>query len=212
MNPSDIIFQIIIEFLNTFSLVAGILGIFLFAVMLRSLQTLKIMGKTFNRTFSLKRMERGLNRKMGQNLHFFLISHPHLFGFFLSLISFILILVFSFKIQPEALPPLFHISQEKVPVLILFFQTLKLLGLISLTCVFVFGLLLVFRKELAEKFCITVDRWYNIDDSIENKLEETISKDIDTISFLMNKSIGWTGLVLSLFLVLLSLYNLLKMV
>ena len=89
-------------------------------------------------------------------------------------------------------------------------QSFQWFTVCALGFVFFYGILLVFHKKLAERLNHTFDTWYNLDKVIEKKFEKTITKDIDTVSFLRNKHVGWTGLIISLFLIFLAIINLLS--
>lgn len=209
MTASEFFTQILIDFLLYFPLVAGLFGLILFFIMLRSLSTLKKIGQIFNKTFSLKKVEANLNRNVGKSLSYILVLHPGILGAFLCIISLLLTFFFAFKIEPDKFIKILHVKEQVGLLLEILMQVLQWLGIVCLSFVFFYSLLLLFKQELAFKFFRAFDKWYNIDETIEKKMERTISKDIDTISFLLSKSVGWTGLTISFILTLLSLYNLL---
>jgi hypothetical protein len=212
MTQAQFFLDIMLEFFAYFALIAGILGIILFTLMLKNLKFLKFMGQVFNRAYSLKKLEHGVNHKIGESLSFILLLHPAIFGTFLCAVSVFLIFIFSTRIELEKFVNIFHVQQSTKAMFLMGMQSFQLLMIISLGLVFLYGLLLVFRQRTAMNMVKRFDKWYRIDESIEKKLETTVSKDIDTISFLRNKMIGKIGLIISIILLIIAMLDIILVI
>ena len=207
MKQTQFFLEIFIQFFAYFALAAGIMGIFLFSLMLKNLKLLKTLGNIFNRVYDLKKVEQGINCKMGDSMSFILLLHPGIFGTFLSSISVFLVFLFSFRIDLEKFVDIFHLQKNPKMLFLVLMQSFQWLMMIALGFVFIYGILLIFRQKTAMNMVKRFDRWYRLDDSIEKKLEMTVSKDIDTISFLRNRMIGMTGLTVSILLSIIAILD-----
>lgn len=206
---SRIAFEITVEFLAYFCLVAGISGSILFFLMLNNLKFLRRLGQIFNTVYSVKKMENSVNRTMGESLSYILLLHPGIFGAFLCMVSVLLISVFAFKIDAEKFVNIFHVQQNVKVLFLMGIQSFQWLMGISLSFVFIYGVLLIFKQKTAMGMVKKFDRWYRFDESIENSLDRTVSKDIDTISFLLHRHVGMVGLILSIILTIIALLDIL---
>ena len=206
----EVFYTILIEFSAYFSLVAGILGLFLFVTMINSLSFLKKLGQLFNRIYSLKKMEKTVNGNIDLNMKKFLFMYSTFSGLCLCFLSGFPIVFLTCKVDMEKFAVLLPVKSSYHIILLTGLQSFQWFTVCALGFVFLYGILLLFHKKLAERLNQIFDTWYNLDEAIENKFEKTITKDVDTVSFLRNKHVGWTGLIISLFLILLAVINLLR--
>ena len=58
-----IVYNILIESSEYFTVVAGAIGMGLFIVMILTLDLLRSLGKVFNRPYSIKKMEEAINKR-----------------------------------------------------------------------------------------------------------------------------------------------------
>ncbi|MBN1521323.1 MAG: hypothetical protein JW928_02220 [Candidatus Aureabacteria bacterium] len=205
---AKILFDILIEFSAWFALASGLLGISLFAVMLASLGFLKKLGKIFNKTFSVRKIELAVNKNFEWNMKKLFFTHSKISGSALCLISFFLALFLAFRIDMEKFLEVLKVKVEHRMVWLIGMQSFQAIVVSALFLVFFYGLILFFCTDFAKKLSNHFNRCYDIEEKLKVKLEKTITKDIDTISFLRNKPIGLTGLILSIILVALALYDL----
>ena len=199
--------EIFIDFSAYFSLTAGILGIILFLIMIGSLSMLKKLGQFFNNTYSVKKVEAAVNHKVTFNIRDTIFSYSRFSGISLCVISFTIIIFFLFKLDTEKFVVFF--SYKKIPVIIfiMLMQGFQYMMIFFLGLVFIYGIILIVMPQRGRRFNDFFDKWYDIDNTIEEQFEKTITKDIDTVSFLRNKHVGYTGLIFSIILTLLALIN-----
>jgi hypothetical protein len=201
----------LIEFSVWFSLAAGLIGTALFSVMLFSLGLLRTLGQIFNETYSMKALEARFNRRFNIRMRNMMMAHPATSGSALAAVSLLLFLFFALGLDAARIAALCGAGSARALALAAL-QFVQWTALAAFGFCFVFGLLLAARKGLAEKLCDRFDAWYSIDEKIEDRLEKTITKDIDTISFLRQKTIGMAGLTISVILTLIALYDILFVV
>jgi hypothetical protein len=207
MNTDKILFHILIDFTKYFSLFSSIAGILLFCCMLVSLRMLKKFGFFFNKTYNSNKLETMLNKSVLADFSNSILSHSIISSFTLFVISSFLLNFFIFQFNPSKIYVLFF-SACSQNVLLIFLKTLQKLFILFFILICIFSLLVIFRKKYADFLIRHLDSPYDFDKLIEDKLDSTISKDVDTICFLRNKLIGTTGLVLSICLFFLSIRNL----
>ena len=97
----EVFYTILIEFSAYFSLVAGILGLFLFVTMINSLSFLKKLGQLFNRIYSLKKMEKTVNGNIDLNMKKFLFMYSTFSGLCLCFLSGFPIVFLTCKVNME---------------------------------------------------------------------------------------------------------------
>ncbi len=201
-------FDVIVKFSLIFSFVAGLLGVILFLIMIFSLDLLRDIGNFFNRAFSLKKIERRINEfRQIDNIFF---KYSKLIGIFI-VISGILVIYSMFKnVNIEELNDIFNIKDTNWPFIFAMFKTMWLFTIISLCAGVIFGFVLIFDKDVAKEWSSFINKWYDSDE-IEERLDNTILKDTDTICFLHNKIVGVFGLTASVFLLVLSSIRIYKM-
>jgi hypothetical protein len=190
-----------------FALVSGIFGALLFIVMLLSLDGLKRMGEIFNTSYSVKKIENAVNAKA--DIENALFSRAKMLGFFVSIASIWIFIFLIFQLDVEKVLGILSVRQNLQPFYLALLQTAKLFSILSIVFSFLFGLILIFDRNSAEKISSFFSNWYSTE-NIEKKLDETILKDTDTICFLHNKFVGLLGFLASVILLGFSVINMLK--
>lgn len=190
-----------------FALVSGIFGALLFIVMLLSLDGLKRMGEIFNTSYSVKKIEKAVNAKA--DIENALFSRAKMLGFFVSVASIWIFIFLIFQLDVEKVLGIFRVRQNLQPFYLALLQTAKLFSILSVVFSFLFGLVLIFDRNSAEKISSFLNSWYSTE-SIEKKLDETVLKDTDTICFLHNKFVGLLGFLASIILLGFSIINVMK--
>ncbi|MCK5707388.1 MAG: hypothetical protein KAI43_07015 [Candidatus Aureabacteria bacterium] len=199
-----IIFNILIESSEYFAIIAGILGLMLFFTMSFSLDILKILGKLFNRPYSTKNIEQSVNKTT--NIENALYARSMLVGAIVSFASVWIFFFLVFQLDLEKIIKILSIKHEMIPFMLALFQTAKLFSIFSIVICFIFGLILSFDRNSAEAISNKLNSWYDTE-RLEEKLDNTIFKDTDTICFLHNKFFGFLGLIASIILLVLAITN-----
>jgi len=206
----NIMFEIFLEFSAYFALLAGVLGMVLFGLMIKSLVTLKQLGSLLNRVISTQGIEKNLNQRISMEWSQWVIKYPTLSGPILCLVSTWIFIFLVFNFNSEEIIAALKLNGPTVVVWNICLQSLQWIGIVGIVGVFWIGIALIMNPNLVEMMCTAVDQWFDIDEALSKKLDKTVSKDIDTISFLRSKTIGWAGFIFSSVLFTLSLANLLK--
>ncbi|MBN1521488.1 MAG: hypothetical protein JW928_03055 [Candidatus Aureabacteria bacterium] len=202
-----IFFSILIESSEYFTLIAGACGMALFIIMLLTLDFLREIGKLFNRQYSVKDIEKTINKRT--DIEHFVYARSKILGIAIFLASFYVLVFLIFNLDLEKILSLINIKQTLRPFVLALIQTAKLFTILSITFSIFFGIVLIFDRSSAEKMSNFFNSWYSTEE-LEEKLDETILKDTDTICFLHNRLIGCLGFLASLFLFGMALFNLLS--
>ena len=200
-----IITDIFIESSEIFTVVAGGLGIGLFIVMIITLDILRALGKVFNRPYSVKQMEKTVDKR--KDIEKLLYRQSKVLGIIIVISSVYVFLFLFYKLDLEKILSLLKVKSAMQPFTLALLQTAKLFSIFSMILAFIFGIILFVDKSSAEKISDIFSTWYSTEE-LEDKLDETIFKDTDTICFLHNKFIGFLGLVASVILFGLAVANL----
>jgi hypothetical protein len=202
-----IIWDILIQSSEYFTVLAGALGVILFLCMILSLDGLRGMGGLFNRSYSVKNVQNEINRKRDIEKMFY--DNSRFFGLAIILAS-AWVLFFLFKqLDINKIIAIMKVRSNLQPFTLALLQTAKLFSVLSVVFAFIFGLVLIFDRSSAERLSVFFSSWYSTE-GLEDKLDETVLKDTDTICFLHNKFIGLLGFLASAILVLLAVMNLNK--
>ena len=193
----QIIWDILVESSEYFSMVAGIMGILLFVIMLFSLDILRGAGKLFNNSYSVKNMEDTVNKTT--SIEKFIYSRSRFIGAIVICATIYIFIFLMRELDLERIMSVLKVRSTFRPFTLALMQTARLFSIISMAFAFLFGIVMVFDKNSAEKISDFLNDWYSTEE-IENKLNETVLKDTDTICFLHNKFFGILGLLASLIL------------
>jgi len=199
-----IFFDILVESSQYFTVIAGVIGIALFVIMLFSLNFLKTLGVFFNRYYSVKKIEKAVNKR--KDIEHIFYKRSKILGAIITGASVYVLIFLLFNLDIEKVLKLMNIKQTLYPFFLALFQTAKLFTILSISFAAVFGILLIVSSDSAEKVSSFFNNWYSTEE-LEEKLDETILKDTDTICFLHNRIIGGLGLLASMLLFFMSLSN-----
>jgi len=200
-------FDVFIKSSLIFSFVAGLLGVFLFSVMIMSLDLLRDLGNFFNKSFPVKKIEKKMNSSKNIDDTFF--KYSKVFGVLIIAGGLYIFYALLKGMKIEAMKTVFNISDVNWPFILALLKTIWLFTLVSVIAGIIFGLLLIADTDVAKDLSSLFNKWYDYDE-IEQRLDDTVLKDTDTICFLHNKIVGIFGLTASVFLLILSSINLYK--
>ena len=201
------IINILIESSEYFTIIAGAIGIGVFVVMMLTLDLLRSLGKLFNRPYSIKKMEQTVNKR--KNIEKSLYDRSKILGTIIAIASIYILFFLFVKLDLGKIMEIISIESTMQPFTLALLQTAKLFSILSTFFSGLFGLVLIFDKHSAEKISDFFNNWYSTEE-IEEKLDETVFKDTDTICFLHNKFIGFLGFFASLILFGLAFFNIIS--
>ena len=201
------IFDILIVFSAWFSLIAGIFGIVLFLVMLLSLRLLRKLGQIFNKTYSIKKMEYILSKNIEFNLKKLFFKYAKWAGSILCIVCVFIIFFLVYRVDINSFLNVLKVKPEFKMLWLIILQSFQAVFVGALLFAFFYGIMLIFCEDFAKKLNESFSRTFNIDEKIQESFEKTITKDIDTISFLRNRVIGLVGFLISVILTILAVYD-----
>lgn len=190
-----------------FSIVAGALGIMLFLIMLSNLDILRIAGKLFNTSISTKEIEQSVNRQTDLEKIFY--AYPKPLGFIIVVASSYVIFFLFVQLDIENILNMINMKTNLRPFAQALLQTAHVFCMLSMIVSIIFGIIMMACKESAEKISLFCSQWLNTE-QFQEKLDETVMKDTDTICFLHHKILGVLGLMVSVLLILFAVSNIMK--
>lgn len=197
--------HITLPYVESLTLLFGVLGFLVSLVLLTSLDLMKIISNFFNKQVDVDRKFKFLNTYVRAD--FLFSRYPLYSGIVLSAASLFVLYFLCFRLDLLVL-----IHKMRVPEKLQMFVTCLLHSMTLFTKLtagvgLLSGVLLIFCPSFFKKIESKVDYWI-MTEPLEEKLNE-IHKDTDTICFLHSLLIGILGVISSMFLIILSISNLL---
>jgi hypothetical protein len=186
--------EIFLRFAQIMTVVAGISGIALSLLLLFSPNLVRTLSDFFNYQLNLEKRLNSLNKyfQIGPIIY----RHNIFFGSCLIAGSVFALIFLFFKLNVTFA----NIINEII------FDSMILLGKISMTAGIILGFFLLFSPKTIEKVESKMNLWLDTQ-QIVDKLDE-FHDDIDTVFFRHAKSFGLVGLIISTVLFILSIVNL----
>ena len=197
--------QMALQALDMFTLVFAILGITFSLLLLFSPNLARTVSNLFNRNINLDRRIAFLDKELHADVFFY--RHNIIFGLFLILGSAFSLVSFFFKLDVSAFASIFFVSEDYYSAHEILFDAVVWLGKIACFFGLLFGALLVFAPNSMKK----------IETRLNSKIEtkgmferlDTPRSSLDMIAFRMPTVFGFSCLVVSFLLLMLSINNLL---
>ena len=195
---------IALPYLESLTLLFGVLGFLVSLILIFSLDLMKITNNFFNQQIEVDNKLKCLNRHIQTDLFY---RHPILTGSMLVTGSLIVLSFLCFRLDILLLIQKLHIHKNWELLVVCFFYSMALFSKLTSAIGILAGLLMIFYPSGFKKIENKMNYWI-LTQPLEDKLNE-LHKDTDTICFLHSFFIGILGIISSSFLVVLSISNLL---
>ena len=202
----QIIQQIGLQVVEILTLVFGILGVTFSLLLMYSPNLTKSISSVFNRSVDIDDKVNYLDKDIQIDSYFY--SHNMLFGTCLVAGSVFSLIFFFFKLDVSSFANIFFVSNRHLSTSEMIFSAVSWIGKVA--CVFgIFvGTMLVFAPNKMRNIETKLNSWFETR-HVFDKLDDS-NRDLDTIFFRRPVFFGALGLIVSLFIIVLSILNLLS--
>jgi len=201
-----IIQQIGLQAVEILTLVFGILGVTFSLLLMYSLNLTKSISAVFNRHVDIDDKMSYLNKDVQIDSYFY--SHNMLFGTCLVAGSIFSLIFFFFKLDVSSFANIFFVSNRHLSTNEMIFSAVSWIGKVACFFGLFFGTMLFFAPNKMRHIETKLNSWFETRHLFE-KLDNS-DRDLDTILFRRPMFFGAIGLIVSLFIIILSILNLLS--
>ena len=134
----EVLGNIFIESSEYFALVAGALGVGLFLVMFLTLDFLRDLGKLFNRSYSVKEMEKAVNKR--QDIEKALYARSKIISLMIIIASVYVLIFLFFKLDLDKIITILSVKPTMKPFTLALLQSAKLFSIFSFVVSLIFGI------------------------------------------------------------------------
>lgn len=201
----QIIQQIGLQAVEILTLVFGILGVTFSLLLMYSPNLTKSISAVFNRPVDIDGKMTCLNKDVHIDSYFY--SHNMLFGTCLVAGSIFSLIFFFFKLDVSNFANIFFVSHQYLSTNEMFFSAVSWVGKVACFCGLFFGTILFFAPNKMRNIETKMNTWFETRHIFE-KLDNS-NRELDTILFRRPLFFGSVGMILSCFIIVLSILNLL---
>ena len=202
----QIIQQIGLQAVEILTLVFGILGVTFSLLLMYSPNLTKSISAVFNRRVDLDDKMTYLNKDVHIDSYFY--SHNMLFGTCLVAGSIFSLIFFFFRLDVSTFANIFFVSNRHLSTNEMIFDAVSWIGKVACFFGLFFGTMLFFAPNKMRHIETKLNSWFETRHLFE-KLDNS-DRDLDTFLFRRPVFFGAIGLIISLFIIVLSILNLLS--
>lgn len=202
----QIIQQIGLQAVEILTLVFGILGVTFSLLLMYSPNLTKSISGVFNRYVSIDDKMASLDKDI--QIESYIYSHNMLFGTCLVAGSVFSLIFFFFKLDVSSFANIFFVSHQHLSTNEMIFSAVSWIGKVACFFGLFFGAMLFFAPNKMRHIETKLNFWFETR-QLFDKLDDS-KRELDTILFRRPVFFGALGLILSLFIIVLSILNLLS--
>lgn len=201
-----IIQQIGLQVVEILTLVFGILGVTFSLLLMYSPNLTKSISSVFNRSVDLDDKITYLDKDIQIDSYFY--SHNMIFGTCLVAGSIFSLIFFFFKLDVSSFANVFFVSNRHLSTNEMIFSAVSWIGKVACFFGIFVGTMLLFAPNKMRQIETKLNSWFETR-HVFDKLDDS-KRDLDTILFQRPVFFGAVGLIVSLFIIVLSILNLLS--
>ncbi|MGD8766009.1 MAG: hypothetical protein PVG87_27120 [Desulfobacteraceae bacterium] len=201
-----IIQQIGLQVVEILTLVFGILGVTFSLLLMYSPNLTKSISNVFNRYVDIDDKVSYLDKDIQIDSYFY--SHNMLFGTCLVAGSVFSLIFFFFKLDISSFANIFFVSNQHLSTNEMIFSAVSWIGKVACFFGILVGTMLLFAPNKMRQIETKLNSWFETR-HVFDKLDDS-NRDLDTILFQRPMFFGAVGLIVSLFIIVLSILNLLS--
>ena len=201
-----IIQQIGLQVVEILTLVFGILGVTFSLLLMYSPSLTKSISSVFNRYVDIDDKVSYLDKDIQIDSYFY--SHNMLFGTCLVAGSVFSLIFFFFKLDVSSFANIFFVSNRHLSTNEMIFTAVSWIGKVACFLGILVGTMLLFAPNKMRQIETKLNSWFETR-HVFDKLDDS-NRDLDTILFQRPVFFGAVGLIVSLFIIVLSILNLLS--
>ena len=202
----QIIEQIGLQVVEILTLVFGILGLTFSLLLMYSPNLTKSISGVFNRSVDIDDKVTYLDKDIRIDSYFY--SHNIIFGFCLVAGSVFSLIFFFFKLDISSFANIFFVSSRHLSTSEMIFSAVSWIGKVACILGILVGTLLFFAPDKMRHIETKLNSWFETR-HLFDKLDDS-NRELDTILFRRPVFFGALGLIVSLFIIILSVLNLLS--
>jgi hypothetical protein len=202
----DIIQQIGLQVVEILTLVFGILGVTFSLLLMYSPNLTKSIGSVFNRYVDIDDKVTYLDKDFRIDSYFY--RHNIIFGTCLAAGSVFSLIFFFFKLDVSGFANIFFVSHRHLSTNEMIFSAVSWVGKVACFFGIFFGTMLFFAPNKMRKLATKLNFWFDTR-HVFDKLDDS-NRELDTILFRRPMFFGAVGLIVSLFIIVLSILNLIS--
>jgi hypothetical protein len=197
---------IILDAVEILTLVFGILGITFSLLLIFSPSLTKSISAVFNRYVNFDEKVSYLDKDV--QVDSFIYSHHVIFGLSLAAGSVFALVFFFFKLDVSTFANIFFVSGKYATTNKMIFEAVTWIGKVACFFGFICGILLLAAPQKMKRIENVMNSWFETS-PVFDKLDES-NRELDTLFFKYPVVYGSFGLIISLFIIVLSILNLLS--
>ena len=201
-----IIQQIGLEAVEILTLVFGVLGVTFSLLLMYSPNLTQSISSVFNRYVDIDHKVKYLDKDVQIDSYFY--SHNMLFGTCLVAGSVFSLIFFFFKLDVSNFANIFFVSNRHLSTHEMIFSAVSWIGKVACFFGIFVGTMLLFAPNKMRQIETKLNSWFETR-HVFDKLDDS-TRDLDTIPFQRPVFFGAVGLIVSLFIIVLSILNLLS--
>ncbi len=201
----QILQQIGLQAVEILTLVFGILGMSFSLLLIFSPTLSRSISAVFNRHVSIDETVTYLDKNV--RVDSFIYNHNMLVGTCLVAGSIFSLIFFFFKLDVSNFANIFFVSHQYLSTNEMFFSAVSWVGKVACFCGLFFGTILFFAPNKMRNIETKMNTWFETRHIFE-KLDNS-NRELDTILFRRPLFFGSVGMILSCFIIVLSILNLL---
>lgn len=198
-----VFWQIGFQSVEILTLVFGILGITFSLLLLFSPTLIQSVSHVFNRYINVDQKIAVIDKSI--QIDSFVYSHHVLFGLCLMAGSIFSLIFFFFRLDISTFANVFFVSEKYISTNKMVFYVVSWIGKVACILGLIVGTLLTFRPAGMKKIEHRLNAWFETRPMVE-KLDRP-THNLDTFLFQHPVAFGIAGLILSFFIVVLSILN-----
>ena len=198
--------QIALEVVEILTLVFGILGITFSLLLIFSPSLTKSISAVFNRNVNFDDTVSYLDKDI--SVDSFIYSHNVIFGICLSAGSAFALIFFFFSLDVSSFANIFFVSGKYVSTNKMIFEAVSWIGKVACFVGLICGIILFIAPEKMKRIEKVMASWFETR-PVFDKLDES-KRELDTLFFRHPLVCGTIGLIISVFVIVLSILNLLS--
>ena len=198
--------QIVLEAVEILTLIFGILGITFSLLLIFSPSLTRSIGAVFNRYVSLDEKMRYLDKDVPVDS--FIYSHHVIFGICLIAGSAFALIFFFFRLDVSSFANIFFVSGKYISTNKMIFDAVSWIGKVACFAGLICGIILFVAPQKMKRIENITSSWFETR-PVFDKLDDS-KHELDTLFFRHPVIYGSIGLIISLFIIVLSILNLLN--
>jgi hypothetical protein len=202
----NIIQQIGLQAVEILTLVFGILGMTFSLLLMYSPNLTQSISSVFNRYVDIDHKVKYLDKDIQVDSFFY--SHNMLFGTCIVAGSIFSLIFFFFKLDVSNFANIFFVSNRHLSTNEMIFSAVSWIGKVACFFGILVGTMLLFAPNKMRQIETKLNSWFETR-HVFDKLDDS-NRDLDTILFQRPMFFGAVGLIVSLFIIVLSILNLLS--